>query len=150
VVQASPTDQPGSGAAAGEEAVAAAVQTANSERRAADHLPVERDGAVHFVSLDDIVAVHANAHYTYVFNGTAKLFCPLAISDVESRLDSRRFLRVHRSHIVNIDHVIGLRRAGDHNVIELAAENAYTVPVSRSRSNGIRSRLGLTAARAAS
>jgi NO-binding membrane sensor protein with MHYT domain len=150
VVPASPTDQPGSGAGAGEEAVAAAVQPANSERRAADHLPVERDGAVHFVSLDDIVAVHANAHYTYVFNGTAKLFCPLAISDVESRLDSRRFLRVHRSHIVNIDHVIGLRRAGDHNVIELAAENAYTVPVSRSRSNGIRSRLGLTAARAAS
>jgi diguanylate cyclase len=119
-------------------------------RRTADHLPVERDGAVHFVSLDDIVAVHANAHYTYVFNGTAKLFCPLAISDVESRLDSRRFIRVHRSHIVNIDHVIGLRRSGDHNVIELAAANAYTVPVSRSRSSGIKSRLGLTPARAVS
>ena len=67
----------------------------------ARHLPVERDGATHFVAVDDVVAVHANAHYTYIFDGTRKLFCPLAIGDVESRLDTSRFVRVHRSHIVN-------------------------------------------------
>ena len=75
----------------------------------------------HFVAVDDVVAVHANAHYTYIFDGTAKLFCPLAIGDVESRLDSSRFVRVHRSHIVNIDFVCGLKRAGDNGVVELAA-----------------------------
>src|SRR5262249_58441072 len=57
-------------------------------RRVARHLPVERDGATHFVPVDDVVAIHANAHYTYIFDGTAKLFCPLAIGDVESRLDT--------------------------------------------------------------
>ena len=36
----------------------------------------------HFVAVEDVVAIHANAHYTYVFNGTDKLFCPLAIGDV--------------------------------------------------------------------
>ena len=35
--------------------------------------------------------------------GSEKLFCPLAIGDVEQRLDTDRFVRVHRSHIVNID-----------------------------------------------
>ena len=150
-VQTSPADQTASGLPADQEEAAAQLEDPPaSAPRVAGHLPVERDGAVHFVPLDDIVAVHANAHYTYVFNGTAKLFCPLAISDVESRLDSRRFIRVHRSHIVNIDHVIGLKRTGDHNVVELAAENAYTVPVSRGRSSGIKSRLGLTQARAPS
>jgi NO-binding membrane sensor protein with MHYT domain/DNA-binding LytR/AlgR family response regulator len=112
-------------------------------RHLARHLPIERDGATHFIAVDDIVAVHANAHYTYVFDGTAKSFCPLAISDVAARLDERRFVRVHRSHIVNIDRVVGLKRAGDNGVIELTGGDRYTVPVSRSRLGGIRSRLQL-------
>jgi len=91
--------------------------------------------------MEDVVAVHANAHYTYIFDGSAKFFCPLAISDVEARLDRTRFIRVHRSHIVNIDRVVGLKRAGDNGVIELA--DRYTVPVSRSRFGGLRSRLGV-------
>ena len=110
-------------------------------RLAAAHLPVERDGATYFIPVDDIVAVHANAHYTYVFDGTAKLFCTLAIGDVEARLDGARFMRVHRSHIVNIDRVAGLKRAGDNGVIELKGSDRYTVPVSRSRFGGLRSRL---------
>jgi NO-binding membrane sensor protein with MHYT domain len=111
--------------------------------RGVRHLPVERDGATHFVAVDAIVAVHANAHYTYIFDGTAKLFCPLPISDVESRLDTTRFIRVHRSHIVNVDRVVGLKRAGDNGVIELAAVDRYTVPVSRSRFGPLKSRLVL-------
>jgi DNA-binding LytR/AlgR family response regulator len=104
-------------------------------------LPVERDGATHFIPMEDVVAVHANAHYTYIFDGSAKFFCPLAISDVEARLDRTRFIRVHRSHIVNIDRVVGLKRAGDNGVIELA--DRYTVPVSRSQFGRLRSRLGV-------
>ena len=114
-------------------------------RRIARHLPVERDGATRFVAVDNIVAIHANAHYTYIFDGTAKLFCPLAIGDIASRLDDNRFVRVHRSHIVNIERVVGLRRAGDNGVIELAAADRYTVPVSRGRLGWLKSQLGLRA-----
>lgn len=109
--------------------------------RIANHLPVERDGATHFIAVDDVVAVHANAHYTYVFNGTLKLFCPLAIGEVESRLDKRRFIRVHRSHIINIDRVIGHRRNGDGELVEMAASDHYSVPVSRSRVGWLKSRI---------
>jgi NO-binding membrane sensor protein with MHYT domain len=110
--------------------------------RAARHLPVERDGATHFVAVEEVVAVHANAHYTYVFNGSAKLFCPLAIGDVETRLDKSRFMRVHRSHIVNIDRVIGTRRVGDSELVELDVTGHYTVPVSRSRIGWLKARIG--------
>jgi DNA-binding LytR/AlgR family response regulator len=95
----------------------------------------------HFVAVDDIVAVHANAHYTYIFTGTAKLFCPLAIGDVESRLDAARFVRVHRSHIVNLDRVIGLKRSGDGGLVELAAPDRYSVPVARSRVSRFKARI---------
>jgi NO-binding membrane sensor protein with MHYT domain len=118
-------------------------------RRTARHLPVEREGATHFVSVDDIVAVHANAHYSYVFDGAAKLFCSLSIGDIESRLDESRFVRVHRSHIVNIERIVGLKRAGDNGIIELAATDPYTVPVSRARLAWLKSRLGPRADEAA-
>jgi NO-binding membrane sensor protein with MHYT domain len=112
-------------------------------RRPALRLPVERDGSTHFVAVDDIVAVHANAHYTYIFDGSSKMFCPLPIGDVEARLDTSRFVRVHRSHIVNIGRIVGLKRAGDNGLIELAAVDYYTVPVSRSRLAWLKSQLGL-------
>jgi NO-binding membrane sensor protein with MHYT domain len=105
------------------------------------HLPVEHDGARHLLPVDSVVAVHANAHYTYVFDGTAKYFCPLAIGDVESRLDPTRFARVHRSHIINVEHVLRFRRAGDNGVIELKGRDAYTVPVSRSRLAWVRAQI---------
>lgn len=109
--------------------------------RLADHLPIERDGTTHYVPVEDVVAVQANAHYTYLFDGKAKLFCPLAIGEVESRLDRGRFMRVHRSHIVNIERVIGYKRSGDSETVELAAEERYSVPVSRSRAGWLKSRI---------
>jgi DNA-binding LytR/AlgR family response regulator len=113
-------------------------------RRIAQQLPVERDGGTHFVPIDDVVAVHANAHYTYIFDGKTKLFCSLPIGVVESRLDPGRFARVHRSHIVALDRIVGLKRAGETGLIELAALEPYTVPVSRGRLAWLKSRLALT------
>ena len=114
---------------------------AGAPRRFARHLPIERDGGTHFVAVDDVVAIHANAHYTYVFNGNDKLFCPLAIGDVEQRLDKDRFVRIHRSHIVNIERVVGYKRSGDNEMVEMDAGQDYAVPVSRSRIGWLKSRV---------
>jgi len=118
-------------------------------RRTARYLPVERAGATLFLPVEEIVAVHANAHYTFIFDGKSKLFCALSIGEVESRLDHTRFLRVHRSHIVNLDRIRGLRRAGDNGIIDLAADAPHSVPVSRNRFNRLKSRLEMKTSRAA-
>lgn len=104
-------------------------------------LPVLHDGATIQLPVDSVVAVHANAHYTYVFDGNDKFFCQLAIGDVEQRLDPNRFARVHRSHIINVDRIVRLKKTGDNGLVELAGETACTVPVSRSRMGWVRSQL---------
>ena len=114
---------------------------AGAPRRFARHLPIERDGGTHFVAVDDVIAIHANAHYTTIFNGNDKLFCPLAIGDVEQRLDKDRFVRIHRSHIVNIERVVGYKRSGDNEMVEMDAGQDYAVPVSRSRIGWLKSRV---------
>ena len=122
-------------------APSADAAAAPEQDQRARHLPVEHDGARRLLPVDSIVAVHANAHYTFVFDGTTKFFCPLAIGDVESRLDPERFARVHRSHIINMGHIARLKRAADSGVIELKGRDPYTVPVSRSRLPWVRSHL---------
>jgi NO-binding membrane sensor protein with MHYT domain len=96
-------------------------------------LPVEREGMRETVPPEEVFAVHANAHYTYVFNGRETLFCSLSIGDAWASLAGGSFLRVHRSHIVNLDRVVSLRKAGDNGVAELAGEVPTRVPVSRAK-----------------
>jgi NO-binding membrane sensor protein with MHYT domain len=101
-------------------------------RRQTGVINIEKDGRAREISVDDIFAVRANAHYTYVHDGEQEYFCSLTIGAIEARLDPQRFLRVHRSHIVAIDRVASLRRAGENGVAELAAPVRCTIPVARS------------------
>ncbi|MEP9379170.1 MHYT domain-containing protein [Aquabacter sp. CN5-332] len=120
-------------------------------RHGGQHLPVERDRAIYLLPVEEIVAVRANAHYTSVFDGTATYFCSHSISEVEARLADTRFVRVHRSHIINLDRVVALKNTGDNCQIELTSGGeAYLVPVSRSRTAWLKSQFGLKTGHAVS
>ncbi|WP_346898693.1 MHYT domain-containing protein [uncultured Roseibium sp.] len=124
---------------------AAGLQAAPSQRSVSAHicraLPVERDGARSMLSTSDIVAVHADAHYTQLFDGARNHFCPLAISEVEQQLDPKTFSRVHRSHIVNLTRVSSYKRSGDGGVLTMEGKDRHCVPVSRSRWTQVKTRL---------
>ncbi|WP_421980634.1 MHYT domain-containing protein [Roseibium sp.] len=125
--------------AAGLQAVASKPRvSAPASRRT---LPIERDGQKTQISVSDISAIHADAHYTKLYDGEREHFCPLSISEAEQQLDSKVFKRVHRSHIVNLSRVTSFKRSGDGGVLVLEGTDAQTVPVSRSRWSRIRERL---------
>lgn len=96
-------------------------------------LPIEKSGHRFHISASDIVSVHANAHYTFVFNGSDDLFCPLSISEVDQRLGTGQFFRTHRSYIVNLSHIVRVKKASDAALAELDSSIRRTVPVSRTR-----------------
>lgn len=113
---------------AGGPTVGAPVQEA---RQTTAVLPVQKEGATHYLPVGRVHAVKAEAHYTTVFDGTNIFFCGLSITDVEGRLDQSRFVRVHRSHIVAVDHITSLRKSGDGGVAKLDSSTPYSLPVSR-------------------
>ncbi len=106
-------------------------------------IPVNRNGTTRLLTPQEIYAVHADAHYTYVFDGQETHFCNLSISEIESRLDPKTFLRVHRSHIVNVAHAAALKRVRDQGLLELDCAERHQVPVSRSRLPKLRAALGI-------
>jgi two-component system LytT family response regulator len=95
--------------------------------RAIVPLPVAR--VSRFEALGDYVLAHADgaasAHVLHV-----------ALQRLALRLDPQRFVRVHRAHLVNLDHVAAFRRQG----AGLAAEmrDGSRVPVSRSMAQQLR------------
>lgn len=104
-------------------------------------LPVEKYRGNKTIDTADIFSVHANAHYTYVFNGREDIFCPLSIGEIIERLPPDIFFRVHRSYIVNIQRVTRLKRAGDNGIADLDSPVRRSVPVSRSRLPQLREQL---------
>jgi len=112
-------------------------------RRPADTtwLPVERDGTKAQLGVSEVFAVHADAHYTRIFDGSRVLFCPLSITEVEQLLEGKQFNRVHRSHIVNLDRVAGHKRVGDSGILIMEGGGLHEVPVSRSRWRTVKKRL---------
>ncbi|HEV8393521.1 MAG TPA: LytTR family DNA-binding domain-containing protein [Vicinamibacterales bacterium] len=67
-----------------------------------------------------------------------------SLGDLESRLDPRRFVRVHRSAIVNVSFVQELHPAVDGGlVVRLKGEPALELPVARDRVRDLKDRLGI-------
>lgn len=61
----------------------------------------------------------------------------LALNRLEERLDPARFLRIHRTHIVNLDHVTAFRREGKGR-LRAELRDGTVLAVSRSRSQDLR------------
>lgn len=112
---------------------------------AARGLPVEQEGATRLLPVEEVRSIQANAHYTLVFDGSREYLSPWSISEAEAQLDGESFLRVHRSHLVALAHIRALRKAGDGAVLEVGSSERRTIPVSRTRYQELRQRLGQTA-----
>jgi two-component system LytT family response regulator len=89
--------------------------------------------------LANIERFEANDDYTLIHTTQHRYLVSLRMNALEARLPDPPFLRVHRSHIVNLDHVdrmLGL----DDSRLEVRMKNGARLPVSRARSQEIRRR----------
>jgi two-component system LytT family response regulator len=89
----------------------------------------------------DVLSFEADGDYVIAHTERASHALHLSLNRLEERLDSRSFIRIHRAHIVNLDHVRTFKRDTRGN-LEAELVNGRRVPVSRSRAQELR-RLGL-------
>ncbi len=108
-------------------------------------VPVESEGATRLFPVSDIHAVQSSTHYSLVYDGQREHFSPWSITEMESKLDTELFMRVHRSHLVAVSKVKSLRKSGDSAVLEIGFGATRTIPVSRNHYGELKERLGLQA-----
>jgi DNA-binding LytR/AlgR family response regulator len=111
-------------------------------RRQLQKIPTASGQKIIFVDCDDVLRLHSDGHYTRVVTASANQFCNLSIGDLETRLNAEHFMRVHRSHIVNLRHVAQLLRVDGRLVLTLRGDSTE-VPVSRTSSTALMARLGI-------
>ena len=77
--------------------------------RLPDRLPVKSKGLIRFVRIDEIDWIEAASNYVVLHTGSAEHVLRATMSDLEQKLDTRKFVRTHRSAIVNLDAVRGIQ-----------------------------------------
>jgi len=119
----------------------APTPAANGESLNRRHrIPAQRGGSTILIDPVSICAIRADGRYTHLQDGAHEYFCNMSITELESQLDPDRFLRVHRSHIVQIARVKSIRRKGDGAVVTVA-NKGEAIPVSRSALPKLKARL---------
>ena len=87
----------------------ALVQDFRPEQKKPDRLVVKSGGRVFFVRTDDIEWIEAAGNYVRLnLKDQSHLFRE-TMTQMEARLDPQRFVRIHRSRIVNTDHITELQ-----------------------------------------
>jgi two-component system LytT family response regulator len=91
------------------------------------------------VSMRDVVRLEAGDDYTSVHVKGRAYLVYLPLQDFERVLDPARYIRVHRSHVVNLDHVAQFTPM-EGGRFELEMTDGTRLPVSRAYSKVIRQR----------
>jgi two-component system, LytTR family, response regulator len=103
-----------------------------------DRLIVRSEGRVFFLPVREIDWIEAQGNYVNLHGRGRSYLLREAIGSLEGSLDPRRFRRIHRSSIINIDSVreLRLRFHGDYDVIlsdgtELKLSHRYRANLER-------------------
>lgn len=101
-----------------------------SAERCLDRLVVKSGGTTRFIRVADIDWIEGAGVYVNLHVAGKELLYRAALNDLAENLDPMRFVRVHRSAIVNIDSILHLEPIS-HGEFELVLKNGSRSRVSR-------------------
>ena len=107
------------------------IEPLEYKRQPEDRLIIKSGGRVVFVSTDEIDWVEADANYVRLhITGRLPLLFRKPISKLAEQLDHERFLRIHRSYIVNTSRIRELQPCNSGEFI-VSLRDGKELPCSR-------------------
>lgn len=109
-----------------------------------DVIPVELGGVTQLVRCDTVGWVEAEGDYARLHTSSGSHLVRIPLSVLEDRWRTRGFQRVHRSYLVALGMVTGLRTSSTATMVRLRANGAspaVELPVSRRQARELRDRL---------
>lgn len=109
--------------------------------RPLDRLVVKSGGTTRFIRVAEIDYIEGAGVYVSLHLGETTLLHRAALQDLAERLDPLRFVRVHRSAVVNIESIVQLD-ARSHGEFDAVLKHGGRVRVSRTYRAQLEKRLG--------
>ncbi len=99
--------------------VAALLENVKRKAEYLDRLIIRADGRITFLKTQEIDWIEADDKYVHLHTGKVVRMVRQTLSSMESQLDPKRFLRIHRSAIVNVERIKELQPmiGGEHAVV---------------------------------
>ena len=113
-----------------------------NERRNPERIVIKSAGEVCFLRIEDIDWIEAADYYACLHVGQRSHLLRRSLGDLEAELDCDLFCRVHRSSIVNLDRVSGLKLRED-GEYEVLLQTGARVRMSRRYRKELESRMGV-------
>lgn len=71
------------------------------------------------VKVKDIIRFHSEDKFTVIYTQSNQYFIYTSLLDLEKQLDPRSFVRIHRSNIVALNHVLEFRRSASGKLVAI-------------------------------
>ena len=108
-----------------------------------DRLVIKSGGSTRFIRVAEIDWIEAAGVYVNLHIAGQQLLYRASLQELSERLDPRRFVRVHRSAIVNIESIVQLEPIS-HGEFDVVLKNGARTRVSRIYRAQLENRLGQT------
>lgn len=99
--------------------IRALLESVKSQPKYLERLIVKADGRISFLSAREINWIQADDKYVHLHTAKASRMVRQTLSAMETQLDPKKFLRIHRSAIVNVERIKELEPTfnGEHMVL---------------------------------
>ena len=106
-------------------------------------IPSRTGGRVDFINVADVTHFYAKDKLTFAASATKHYSLDFTIAELEDKLPTQRWVRIHRSTIVNIDAIKELHPWFGGKVLLKLKDSRTDLHVSRDRVAGVKQKLGL-------
>lgn len=107
-----------------------------------ERLFVKTGTKIDVVPVDSIVKIDAQDDYVEIFTADKKYLKNDTMNYLEKVLPSKTFTRVHRSHIINLNHINKIEKYGKESYVVILKDGSI-VNVSKSRIKELKNQLGI-------
>ncbi len=121
--------------------ILALLEQLKAETKYIERLVIKSGGRVFFLETDEIDWIEAEGNYVSVHTAKKAYVIRETISSLESQLDSKKFIRIHRSAIVNIDRIRELQ-PWTHGEYHIILHNGTELTLSRNYRDNLQGVLG--------
>ena len=97
---------------------------------AIDRFLVKSEGRILFFEADEIDWIEAASNYVEIHSGSQSFLVRHTMNELEHRLNSKQFLRIHRSYIVNVVKIRGVQPCNSGEYM-IRLQNGKELPSSR-------------------
>jgi len=99
--------------------ISALLESIKNKPQYLDRLMIKAGGRITFLNTDEINWIEADDKYVHIHTGKISPMVRQTLSAMETQLDPRKFRRIHRSAIVNVERIKELQPlfSGEHSIL---------------------------------